>query len=221
MLEWNRNVLSIIQLLLVIAFFLLLLFKRKKLGEGIIYLIISSCIVVIIDTSLFFIFLTIHKFNSTPVYTIGMNFFVFLLFFLYFRKILQTKVFRAINLILILIFLVSYGSFAIFSETFFTQFSIRFYIIEVVILMCNIYLVLNQTFNSDKILNIKLYYPFWACIGLMATYLGVTPLLVISNTASEMMNINIFFLILFVVNLIGYSILITGIFYAKNINSNK
>ena len=221
MLEWNRSVVSIIQLLLVIAFFLLLLFKRKKLGKGIIYLIISSCIVVIIDTFLFFTILSNPKFNSTPVYTIGMNLFVFLLFFCYFRKILQTKVFRAINLILILVFLASYLSFAIFSETFFTQFSIRFYVIEVVILMCNIYLVLNQTFNSDKILNIKLYYPFWACIGLMATYLGVTPLLVISNTASEMMNINIFFLILFVVNLIGYSILITGIFYAKNINSNK
>ena len=124
-------------------------------------------------------------------------------------------------MILIVFFLVNYLLFAIFSDDFFTKFSIRFYFLEVILLMVHIYLVLHETFNSDKILNIKLYSPFWAAIGLMSIYLGVTPLLIISNTAKKMMNINIFFIILFIVNFIGYSILITGILFAKNINSKK
>ena len=215
--EWNRDVASIIQLTLVILFFILLLIYRKKLGKEIIYFIIASAIVAGVDSFIFVMRLSTSKFNSTPAYSIGINLFVFLFYFVYFRKVLKLKQSRKLNSVLIVIFLACYILFAIFSQNFFTTFSVRFYFIEVILLVCNIFLVLRETFNSDKILNIKPYYPFWACIGLMAIYLGVTPLLIISNTAMEMMNINIFFIILFFVNVIGYSILITGVFFSQNI----
>lgn len=220
MIEWNRTAASVIQLLLVFVFFILLLIKRKKLGKGIIYFIIASGIVVVTDTVLFIMRLS-FKFPSIPIYAIAVNLCVFFLFFLYFRSILELKKSRIINLFIIVIFLISYILFATLSEDFFFKFPFKFYFLEVILLIFNIYLVLKETFNSDKILNIKSYYPFWACIGLMSIYLGVTPLLIISNTSMEMMNINIFFIILFVVNVIGYAILISGIFFAKNINLKK
>lgn len=161
------------------------------------------------------------QFNSVPIYNVAVNLIVFFLFFLYFRKILELRISKIINNFLIVIFLASYILFAVLSEDFFFKFPFKFYFLEVVLLTVNIFLVLQETFNSDKILNIKSYYPFWACIGLMSVYLGVTPLLIISNTSMEMMNINIFFIVLFLVNVIGYAILINGILLAKNINLKK
>ena len=221
MLEWNRNIGSIIQLFLVIFFFILLVINRKKLGPGIIYFIISSGVVMALDAIIFIMRITVPQFNSTPLYTVGVNFFVFLLFFLYFHAILELKRNKRLNLVLTFIFVVIYLLFAIFSDQFFYRFPYKFYFIEVIILLGNIYLVLHETFNTDKVLYIRSFYPFWACIGLMTIYLGVTPLLIISNSAMQLMNINIFFIILFIVNVIGYSILITGIFFAENINSRK
>lgn len=221
MIEWNRNIASLIQILLVVIFFIFLLFKRNKLGKGINYFIVASGVVVFLDTLIFIMRISTSHFNSTPIYSVGVIFGVFLLFFLYFRSILELEKSKKINLIITIIFIASYISFAAFSENFFNKFPFKFYFVEVILLMVNIFLVLRETFNSDKILNIKSYYPFWACIGLMSIYLGVTPLLIISNTAIQIMNINIFFIILFIVNVIGYSILITGIFFAKNINIKK
>lgn len=220
MIEWNRNAASIIQLILVLIFFILLFVKRKKLGNGIDYFIIASGIVLVTDTALFIMRLN-FQFNSVPIYNVAVNLIVFFLFFLYFRKILELRISKIINNFLIVIFLASYILFSVLSEDFFFKFPFKFYFLEVVLLTVNIFLVLRETFNSDKILNIKSYYPFWACIGLMSVYLGVTPLLIISNTSMEMMNINIFFIVLFLVNVIGYAILINGILLAKNINLKK
>lgn len=221
MIVWNRDVASIVQLVLVIVFFILLLIFKKRLGKKIIYFIIASAIITGIDSYVFTMRLNVPKFNSVPAYSIGINLFVFLFYFIYFRHILELKKSKKLNAVLIITFLIAYTVFAVFSENFFTKFSIKFYFIEVILLVGNIYLVLHETFNSDKILNIKSYYPFWACIGLMSIYLGVTPLLIINNTAMRMMNIDIFFIILFIVNFIGYSILITGIFFAQNLNTKK
>lgn len=221
MIDWNREAASIIQLLVVLLFFVLLLIKNKKLGKGIFYFIAASAIIVSVDTYVYFARLYKPQLNTIPFYVIGVNLSVFFLFFIYFRHVLVLEKSKKINLILIYLFITSYFLFAIFSKDFFTRFPYIFYFIELILLLGNIYLVLHETFNSDKILNIKSYYPFWACIGVMAIYLGVTPLLIISNTSLKMMNINIFLIILFIVNVIGYSILITGIFYAQNINLKK
>lgn len=221
MIDWNREAASIIQLLLVLLFFVLLLIKNKKLGKGINYFISASAIIVSVETFVYLARFLKPELNTIPFYVIGVNLFVFFLFFIYFRHVLELEKSKKINLNLIYLFLASYLLFAVFSKNFFMRFPFIFYFVELILLIGNIYLVLHETFNSDKILNIKSYYPFWACIGLMAIYLGVTPLLIISNTSLKMMNINIFLIILFVVNVIGYSILITGVFYAQNINFKK
>ncbi len=217
MIEWNRDAASIVQLLLMVMFFALLLFKKKNLGKGINYFITAMGIVVVLDLCLYILRVTsTTHFHSIPFYTIGVNFGAFLLYFLYFHQILKIEKSKKINLILIVLFLLSYLVFAVFSENFFTVFPFKFYLLELVLLIGSIFLVLRETFNSDKVLNITSYFPFWVCIGLMVIYFGVTPLLFISNSAEKLMNVTIFFIILFIVNMIGYVILITGTLFAKN-----
>ena len=196
MIEWNREAASLVQIALVIVFFILLISKRKNLGKGTTFFIAATAIVIGLEIFIFVLRRYIHQFNSQPYYTIFTNLFVFLLFFLYFRSILVLEKSRRLNLYVIVIFLIIYLLFALFSENFFSKFCIKFYFIEVIFLIYNIYLFLQETFNSDKVLNIKYYFPFWVCIGLMCIYLGVTPLLIISNTAANLININIFFIIL-------------------------
>lgn len=221
MIEWNRDVASAIQLLLVLLFFILLVIFRKRLGRGIIYLILASAIVAGTDSFVFFMRMKSATFNSIAIYSIAVNLFVFLLFFIYFYHVLELKKSKKLSLFLLGSFLTTYIFFAIFSEDFYSKFPFIFYFVEVILLMGNIYLVMHEVFNSDKILNIKRYYPIWACVGIMSVYLGVTPLLIISNSVEKLMNIKIFFIILFIVNMIGYSILITGIFFAQNIKKGE
>ena len=91
MIEWNRNVASVIQILLMLSLFILLLIKRKKLGKGIVFLIIASISVFCIDLFLFLIHFKIPRFNGVPIYTIGTNFFVFFLFLVVLLHVLVKK----------------------------------------------------------------------------------------------------------------------------------
>ena len=221
MIEWNRDAAGYVQLVFILMYFVLLIVKSKKLGNGIFYLIIAAGIVFFTDTYILTMRLNNPKFNSAPIYSVAVNFFVFLLYFLYFRIILHNEKSRQTNLVTLIIFVSSYLIFAVTTKNFFKVFPFNFYFTELILLVVNIFLVLRETFNSDKILNIKSYYPFWVCIGMMALYLGITPLLIISHSLVNVMNVNIFFIILFLINILGYSILITGIFYGNKLKKKR
>lgn len=216
MIEWSRDVASVIQLLLMYFLIILLIANKKKLGNGIVYFIIAIAVTAGIDTFVFLKRMSNATFNSTLIYNIGVNLTVFSLFFIYFYHVLEQKRTKILSLFLFAVLLLVYGVFSIFSKNFYSHFPFIFYFVELILLIGNIYLVLLETFNSDKVLTIHNYFPVWVCIGLMALYLGVAPLLIISNTASKIMNIKIFFIILFIVNMLGYSILLIGVFFARN-----
>lgn len=217
--SWDRELGSNISTFLMIITLILLILKRKKLGKhiGIFTLAIGvGTLVELINTIIYRWYNP--DYNSTAIYVIGVNFFVFFLFFIYFQYILVGEKHKKINLLLMCSFVVNYFLSAVLTPDYFTTYPFLSHLIQVSLLTASIFLVLSETFNSDKILVIKNYYPFWICIGLMSIYFGVMPLLIISKTASKMMSLNVFFAILFGVNFIGYSILITGIFFARNLN---
>lgn len=189
--------------------------KKKNLSEGSNYIIAAIGISTFIE-----IYNIVRKYvddsyTSVTSYVIGVNLITFLLFFLYFQRILISKKSKNINLTIIILFLASYLYFAITTVDFFSKFPFFSYFVEVILLTGSIYLVMSQTFNSDKILFLGNYFPFWVCMSLLVTYLGVLPLLIASRNASNLMNLNIFFAILFVVNVMGYLILLVGIIKMK------
>lgn len=221
MVEWDRNLDTLIQLLLVVAFTLVLIMKRKNLGDEIFYFIVAIAIIaannaLVLTTRFFF-----PRFNTIPFYIVGVTLGAFLFFFLYLRKLLVFAQARMISLVMTISFIILFISFALFKENFFYKFPFRFYFIELFILVINIFLVLREAFNSDKVLNIKSYYPVWICTGLMIIYLAVAPLLIIINLRREVDINNIFFIILFIVNVLGYSLMLVGVFFAKSCSRNR
>lgn len=216
MIEWNRTAASIVQLSLMFLVFVLMLLRRKNLGSGKWYFITASGIILFLDLFLFAKRLSTPNFQSAMYYTVFVNFGCFFIYFLYFQQLLKSGIYKLINILIIFLFLITYFGFYYFDPDFFRIFSFKFYFVEVILLMGSIIILLRQTFNSNKVLDIKSYFPFWVCIGLMIIYLGVIPLLLISYSDIKLMNITIFFIILFIVNIIGYLILLAGVLFAKN-----
>ena len=212
---WNQYLASIIVFFLMTTCVILMLIKKKHLDQGKNYYILAIALLTIIETFIFIGKNYIENFKPIIYYTIVVNFFVFFLFFLYFHQLLKNNKLQKVNLILIVLFLLNYIGSAYIDETFFTKFSFFSYFIQVVLLTSGIYLVMSQTFNSDKILALSNYFPFWVCLSMLVIYLGVLPLIIVSYTAASYMNLNLFNAILFLVNMIGYSILLYGIIKAK------
>ena len=215
---WNRELGGFFVTFLMLISFILLVIKRKEVEKGSNFFIAAIGVLTLIEVYTTLSRFLDSKYNSSLLYVIGMNLIVFFLFFLYFQNILTSKKLKRINLILIILFLLNYVISSVIDDHFFIRFPFSSYFVEVVLLTCSIYLVMSQTFNSDKILALGNYFPFWVCISSLVIYLGVLPLLIISYTAANQMNLNIFFAILFLVNVSGYSILLIGIMKAKREN---
>ncbi|MEC5156456.1 hypothetical protein [Chryseobacterium sp. MP_3.2] len=212
--QWNREIAGLIIIISMIFSAVLLVLRRRNLEGHIFYFIGAIVMLSLIEITGFVTKLFDHEYNTSKLYAIGTNFFVFLLYLLYFQKILQIERLRKINALIIALFVANYLGSALLIEEFFTRFSFVSYFVQVILLTGSINLVMSQTFNSDKILSLSTYFPFWVCISLLIIYLGVLPLLMISN-AAQLMNLNLFFAILFLVNFLGYIILLVGIMKAK------
>ena len=213
---WNKDLAGFIIVLLMFTLLTIIIIKRNKLEKGSNYFILAIGLLTCIEIGSWLGNHYSKNYNSTILYVIGVNLIGFFLFFLYFHQMLKSEKLKKINLILIILFLANYLFFALTDSDFFKFFPFFSYFVEVVLLVSSIYLVMSQAFNSDRILNLVGYFPFWVCISSLIIYLGVMPLLIISITAENMMNINIFYIIMFFVNFIGYSILLFGIIKVKN-----
>lgn len=219
MYSWNRDLGVTIQIALMFITLMMLIVKRNKLGKGILFFILALAIGIAVELLGFYLIQRDQNFSTISIYVVGVNLLVFLFFFLYFYAVLEEKNLKRISLFLLIFFLVSYAGFGLLTDHFFNRFPFIYYGIEVFLLCFNIFLLLWQTFNSDKVLIIKYYYPFWICLGLLVLYLGVAPLLVVSQKANELMNLNVFFIILFGINMVGYFVLLMGAFYARKIET--
>ena len=213
---WNRLLAGIVLIIVMLISMVYMLLKRKHLERGSGYYISAIAFLTVIEISILIGKHFNENFNPMLLYIIGVNFFVFLLFFLFFQNILKVQRLKTMNGVIIALFILNYLYFAIFSKDFFEVFPFLSYFIQVVLLTGSIYLVISQTFNSDKILTLSTYFPFWVCLSLLVIYLGVLPLLIVSYTAANYMNLNVFYAIIFLVNMIGYILLIIGVYKAKN-----
>lgn len=159
--------------------------------------------------------------NTTPIFVIFINFFSFLLFYFYFLFFIKTKFLRWIQKIVIFLFILVFAIMALIDkEEFFMTFPIYFYFFEIVLLMVSISLFLYDTFNSDAILNIKNYFPFWVSLSLIVLFVGLLPVLLFVNSVETKVNRNVYMILVFFINLIGYGILSYGTFRSRNVLDN-
>lgn len=214
--DWMRNATVFF---LVIPFILLLVY-RKKLGRTTLVFTLAmatmSCVNIISVIARW----TDFNYDTTYFFVIGVNFLSFLLFLIYFYLLLKLEWIKRIQLLLIAIFVSVFILMGIIQgQNFFLKFPSYFYLVETLILLVSITLFFYETFNSDIILNIKDYFPFWVSLSLIIIYVGLLPLLFFLQSVNYSLSLNVYIIILFFINLIGYGILSYGVFRSKKVSN--
>lgn len=209
-------VLNVLYVLIVIF----LIIRRDKLGKHIWYFITAIIIVVFTEilVSILPIFFN-RDFSPNPFYVVGILVFYFMLVLIYFYKILNNKYLKRIQIGIIILNLLNLILSFIFIDNILEVFPAITNFITVMLLLFSISLFFYETFNSEIILNITDYYPFWISISLIVINLGLMPLIYVSTKYEKLpISRDVFIYLLFFVNLVGYSLMFVGIFFSKKIN---
>lgn len=201
-----------------IAFVFLL--KSKKILEPSIKIIIFSAGLTFFIEFFSFVnqlayndeFNTLEKF----LYSAGFNIVAFLAFFYYYYTILTSKLLKKIQLFIICLFIISTVINIIRNDQFFTAFPAMQYCVSVLLILFSISLFLFQTFNSDSILKLSTYLPFYISLSLIINYVSILPLIVLMDGQSGVISMKIFRILMFGINTVGYGIFFLGIYKVRN-----
>lgn len=183
-------------LLILAAVFFQVLNKRKNLGRKSIYFIIAIIFTIIPNYYGFANTYFLETKNSTPVFVIFINFITFLFFFLYFYQLSQIRTVKILQGTIIGVFFVGLTISVMITDQFFTKFPVYFYFFECILLLVSITLFFYETFNSNIILNLKEYFPFWVCLSLIIIYIGLLPIILFINNVSSQLSRDTYFVIL-------------------------
>lgn len=205
--SWTRDVTTFIMLVPV----LLTLVYWGRLGKGKIYLWLSLFCMLVVNIVSYILRRAGIMDNTTPLFVLFVNFLSFLLFYLYYLKILVLPRTKLIQKILIGVFILVFGVMSlVYKQSFFYVFPIYFYFFEIVLLLVSITLFLYESFNSDIILGIKTYFPFWVSMSLIVLFVGLVPVLLFVNSVDTKVSWEVYSSLVFFINLIGYGILSYG-----------
>lgn len=221
--EINRILLSSILNVIYILIILFMVIKRKELGSQIHYFIIAMLFVFFSESlSLLGTILYGDAFKVVRINVVGIIILFFLAVFVYFYKILENKKLKTIQFGIIVLHILNIIISVIFIKDFFIYLPYPTYFATIVLLLASVALFFFETFNSEKVLNIMDYYPFWIAISLIILYVGLLPLMIISKNAMQLsISRNIFLILLYTVNFSGYTVMLTGIFFSKKTNLNE
>lgn len=217
MIIWNRELAS---LTLDLLYFLIIIFaiiRRKKLGPYIIYIIFAISITFCAEVSSF-----IRRWlsngtisNTLILYNIGILGIAYFLFLFYFYKIVENRKLKKIQIVLVVLQVINYFVSMYFIDNFLNSLPDITSFINIILLLIAVSIFFQDTFNSDKVLYLKSYYPFFVAVSLTFIYVALIPLLFFRTKVQLQSEITIFYIMLFFINFIGYSIMLLGIFLAK------
>lgn len=214
--EWDISVInSYVNISLIVGVLIQLLVCRKKLGQHIGYFIISMGCVVAAGILSIILSAFFGMENSTMLYMVFVNLLTFFFIFLYYLQLLKSSKLILYQKSLIIVFLVSYGLCAVFISNFFEVFPVYFYSFQMLLLLVGITIFFFETFNTDHVLNIKDYFPFWLSLGLIVIYVGLMPILLFINNVNISLSREVYYSILLAINIIGYGLLAYGISRSK------
>lgn len=216
--DWDRNIGLFIINILMLAICILLVKKRKILQPYGSYMISAMVLTYLIDCTTFFIRATdyIDRIYNTYIYIYaGLGLF-FLIIFLMYQKLIQNSNLKNIAKIVTIVFIILYV-YQILTLNIDNGFPEVILYINVFLLLFMIALFLIDTFNTDIILEIKKYYPFWFSLGLIIIYMVIVPSILISKSSTSTMTSGLWSFITFIINIVGYGILFVGLLQAKKI----
>lgn len=208
--NWNIEIGKQITSLISIAVMIVMALKFRKIGKENFFFIVGYFVLSLIDIFCYFYVRTTDK--STEIFfVIGLLMVVFFLYLLYFFQLIYLPVLKKMQLAILLIFLINIGVRFYIEDDLLHHFSFNLLYVDILLLLFSIILFLYQTFNSDKILDLNNYLPFWISVALLILFIGSIPVLYFRTTVSQ----NIYFFILFMLNLISNGILMLGLIWNK------
>ena len=204
--NWNIETGKQISMILSIIVMLLMVIKYRKTGKENLFFIIGYLLFSLIDIFCYFYF-DLTRLPTDIFYVIGFLMIVFFLYLFYYYQLLYVPLLKKIQTIILALFVLNIAVMFYTEDDLLHHFSFNMLYVDILLLLFSIILFLYQTFNSDKILGINNYLPFWISVALLIFFIGSIPILFFRNTVSE----SIYFFILFMLNLISNGILILGL----------
>ena len=204
--NWNIETGKQISMILSIIVMLLMVIKYRKTGKENLFFIIGYLLFSLIDIFCYFYF-DLTRLPTDIFYVIGFLMIVFFLYLFYYYQLLYVPVLKKIQTVILALFVLNIAVMFYTEDDLLHHFSFNMLYVDILLLLFSIILFLYQTFNSDKILGINSYLPFWISVALLIFFIGSIPILFFRNTVSE----SIYFFILFMLNLISNGILILGL----------
>ena len=207
---WSIETSKILCMLISILTMILILSRTKKIKDENLLFIIGYTLFSLIDIFCYFY----YDYTELPTdifYTVGFLTVVFLLYLCYYFRLIYLKNLRKIQLCIILLFLLNILVQIIINENAFMNFSFNWLYINILLLLFSIILFLYQTFNSNKILYIKHYLPFWISVALLIFFIGSIPIFYFRHIVSE----TLYFIILLSLNISSNLIIIRGVLWHK------
>ncbi len=197
-------------MILSIIVMLLMVIKYRKTGKENLFFIIGYLLFSLIDIFCYFYF-DLTRLPTDIFYVIGFLMIVFFLYLFYYYQLLYVPLLKKIQTVILALFVLNIAVMFYTEDDLLHHFSFNMLYVDILLLLFSIILFLYQTFNSDKILEIKNYLPFWISVALLIFFIGSIPILFFRTTVSE----TIYFFILFMLNLISNGILILGLIWNK------
>lgn len=208
--NWNIEIGKQISMAISVVVMVLMIIKSRKIGRENLFFIAGYGLLSIIDIFCHFYFRATNQ--STEIfYVIGLLVIVFFLYLLYYFRLLYLPVLKKIQFIILLLFITNIVVMFCIKDDLLHHFSFNILYTDILLLMFSIILFLYQTFNSDKILDLNNYFPFWISVALLILFIGSIPIFYFRTTVSE----HIYFFILFMLNIISNGILLLGLILNK------
>jgi len=208
--NWNIETGKQISMVISIIVMILMVTKYRKTGKENLFFIIGYLLFSLIDIFCYFYY-DLTKLPTDIFYVIGFLMIIFFLYLFYYYQLLYVPLLKKIQAINLALFVLNIAVMFYTEDDLLHHFSFNMLYVDILLLLFSIILFLYQTFNSDKILGIKSYLPFWISVALLIFFIGSIPILFFRTTVSE----TIYFFILFMLNLISNGILILGLIWNK------
>jgi len=207
--NWNVEIGKQISMVILVIMMILIVIRYRKI-EKVNFFFFAGYILLSLTDFFFYFYHRLTSLFTERFYTVCITI-VFFLYLLYYLKLLYLPVLKKIQSGVLICFTLGIAVMFYNDKSLFEHFSFNMLYINILLLTFSIILFLYQTFNSDKIFEIKNYLPFWISVGLLIFYIGIIPIFYFRTSVSQ----DIYFFILFLLNLISNIIIAVGLFWTK------
>lgn len=206
---WNVELGKQISMVILVIMMILIAIRAGKI-ERVNFFFFAGYVLLSVTDFFFYFYAKLMDVLTERFYSVSVTL-VFFLYLFYYYKLFYLSSLKKIQSVILISFVISMIVMSYADKGLFEHFSFNMLYVNIILLTFSIILFLYQTFNSDKIFEIKNYLPFWISVSLLIFYIGIIPIFYFRTSVSQ----DIYFFILFLLNLISNVVIAVGLFWSK------